>query len=187
MEKKSHERLDRYINERRLELRLKLNQVADLAGISVPTLTALRKGTNIPTEDTKHGVERALQWTPGSIDRILAGGEPGRSMTGVGGGPATSEARIQGHATSAEDESALDRTIEALARALGVTPDEVRERMGIEPFERDERSTKSGNAGAASEDYSRLDRKYEKWKRDPGPNGRLLRIVLDHLGDQQAG
>lgn len=55
---------------------MRLHHIAGAAGISVPTLTALRKGTNVPTEDTKRGVENALRWEPGSIDDILAGGEP---------------------------------------------------------------------------------------------------------------
>lgn len=82
MKEKPHERLDRLMNDRRLQLpktegkTVKWFQVAERAGITVTTLTALRKGQNEATEDTKRGVESALSWQPGSIDAILDGGEP---------------------------------------------------------------------------------------------------------------
>jgi len=183
VEKKSHERLDRYINERRLELGpIRLQEVARLAGISVPTLTALRKGTNVPTEDTKHGVERALQWAPGSIDRILAGGEPAIATHAEVSNQLRLTHGVHAHVTPAGEDTALDRTIEALARMLKVTPDEVRERMGI-----DERSTESDESEGQSEDYSRYDRRYERLKRDPGPEGQALRTILESLSDRKTG
>lgn len=79
---KPHERLDRFMNDRRLQLpkiggkTVKWFQVAERAGITVTTLTALRKGQNVPTEDTKRGIEDALLWAAGSIDAIMDGGEP---------------------------------------------------------------------------------------------------------------
>lgn len=76
VKEKSHERLGRLMNERRLDLTLKWQQIAQRAGITVTTLGAVRKGRNAPTADTKHGLERALQWASGSVDAILAGGDP---------------------------------------------------------------------------------------------------------------
>lgn len=69
-------RLDALMNERRLELGLRWGTVAELADISVQTLGAVRKGSNPPSDLTKRGIEKALQWETGSINHILAGGEP---------------------------------------------------------------------------------------------------------------
>lgn len=69
------------MNDRRLQLpkvggkTVKWFQIAERAGITVTTLNALRKGQNVPTEDTKRGVENALEWAHGSIDSILSGGQ----------------------------------------------------------------------------------------------------------------
>lgn len=69
-------RLDRIMNVRRLDLDLDWKDVADAAGIAIQTLDAVRKGKNRPTERTQRRIERALQWAPGSIDAVLAGGDP---------------------------------------------------------------------------------------------------------------
>lgn len=64
------------IEDRRGELGLSLREVAQLAGITAETLRAVRKGANDPSPLTKRGIERALEWTSGSVDAVLAGREP---------------------------------------------------------------------------------------------------------------
>ena len=76
MTENPYERLDRLMNDRRLELDMSWTEVIERSGIKGPTLNALRKGTNVPTDKTKRGVERALEWRPGSIDKVLAGEGP---------------------------------------------------------------------------------------------------------------
>lgn len=71
-----HERLADAIEDRRGELGLSLREVAQLAKITGETLRAVRKGANDPSALTKRGIERALQWAPGSVDSVLAGGRP---------------------------------------------------------------------------------------------------------------
>ena len=111
---KPHERLGQLMNDRRLQLpkiggkTVKWFQVAERAGITVTTLTALRKGQNVPTEDTKRGIEDALLWAPGSVDAILAGGDPT---------PATPSARISQVRLTAPAPPAADTEDERLQRA----------------------------------------------------------------------
>jgi transcriptional regulator with XRE-family HTH domain len=131
---KPHERLDRFMNDRRLQLpkiggkTVKWFQVAERAGITVTTLTALRKGQNVPTEDTKRGVEHALAWEPGSVDAILDGGDPTVREKRV----------VLGTATT---------TGEARAVAVGtVTTEEDRLRRIEELFEQSERAAAEGRA-----------------------------------------
>lgn len=72
---KAEQRLEQAMNERRLDLGMRWNEVARRAGVSTETLFRFRKG--LRTEDTTHAVERALQWRRGSVDAILTGGKPG--------------------------------------------------------------------------------------------------------------
>jgi hypothetical protein len=64
------------MDERRGELGLLWDEVAERAGVSAETL---RRATDAPGRmrtTTKKGVERALHWKRGSIDSIASGGEP---------------------------------------------------------------------------------------------------------------
>lgn len=70
-----HEHLARLMDHRRLELGMKWDEVATAAGIKPPTLRAIRNGTNSPSPLTRRGLERALNWEPGSIEAILDGGD----------------------------------------------------------------------------------------------------------------
>lgn len=94
----SPHRLDQEMNARRLELGkngMSWREVAAAANISYETLRAVRQGLNEPTEQTKRGLETALQWAPGSIDSILAGGEPAPlpEPSGDGRGPSPDDPR----------------------------------------------------------------------------------------------
>lgn len=61
---------------RRAELRIKWQDVARRADISIATLGRVRRDEGDLTTDTKYGLEEALRWTRGSIDAVLAGGAP---------------------------------------------------------------------------------------------------------------
>lgn len=69
-------RLDEHMDARRLDLRMTWREVADAASISPETIRAVRRGDNVPGDITRRGLEDALRWEPGSINRILAGGDP---------------------------------------------------------------------------------------------------------------
>lgn len=68
--------LGRYMEDRRLELGLLWEQVAELTGLSTQGLRDVREKSGRPRPLTKQAIEKALHWEPGSIDLILAGGEP---------------------------------------------------------------------------------------------------------------
>lgn len=71
-----HERLDRAMNQRRLELHMNWREVARGAGISYEALRAIRRGDSRPTELTARGIDAALQWAPGSVLKVLKDGAP---------------------------------------------------------------------------------------------------------------
>jgi transcriptional regulator with XRE-family HTH domain len=76
-----HERLNVAMEERRLELGLSWKQVAGAADISEATLRAIRNGANEPSALTARGIERALGWAAGGVERVLNGGRPGIAHT----------------------------------------------------------------------------------------------------------
>jgi transcriptional regulator with XRE-family HTH domain len=71
-----HERLDRLMTARSLELRKRWVKIAKEAGVSVAALGAIRRGEYRPSPHTARGIEDALQWAHGSVDTIYAGGDP---------------------------------------------------------------------------------------------------------------
>lgn len=64
------------MNERRQALGMTWAVVARDADITVETLRAIRRGKNDPSDLTKRGLDRALQWQPGSMQNVLNGGSP---------------------------------------------------------------------------------------------------------------
>jgi hypothetical protein len=72
----TRELLDVCMDERRRQLRLTWDQVATLAKIHRETLRQIRRRNSELRPLTKAGLEIALQWQPGSVDRILAGRGP---------------------------------------------------------------------------------------------------------------
>lgn len=70
-----HQRLDRLMAKRRLELRIRWATIAEEADISVSTLGAIRRGDNPPSEDSARGLDHALELMPGNIMRIYKGSE----------------------------------------------------------------------------------------------------------------
>ena len=71
-----NDRLDRAMEERRLDLDLSWNDVASEAKLSPATLRAIRRGNSQPEPLTKRRIEKVLRWASGSIDAIYASGEP---------------------------------------------------------------------------------------------------------------
>lgn len=64
------------MDARRTELSLSWREVATAADITAETLRAIRRGSNHPSALTQRGIERALQWTAGSLATVLNGGQP---------------------------------------------------------------------------------------------------------------
>lgn len=65
------------IKQRRLALGLKQSDAAQLAGVTVRTYGRIERSEAAGLSSlTAAGIERALQWTPGSLDAIKNGGEP---------------------------------------------------------------------------------------------------------------
>lgn len=69
-------RLGQRVRERRMELGLSSPVAADRAGINRDTWRNLEAGTRAIRDYNHRPIERALNWQAGSIDAILAGGEP---------------------------------------------------------------------------------------------------------------
>ena len=72
----SRRRLSDLMEQRRLELGLRWKQVAEAGGISYESIRAIRSGTADMRSLTRHGIETGLRWEAGSVERILAGGDP---------------------------------------------------------------------------------------------------------------
>lgn len=75
-DKAARARLAKLMDERRDQLGLYWNEVAQLADITKEGLRSVRFETRALRPATKRGIERALQWKVGTVDRILAGGDP---------------------------------------------------------------------------------------------------------------
>lgn len=71
-----HERLDAAMDERRLDLNMTWQDVAQEASVSAAALRAMRTGVNTPSPLTRRRLEDALRWQRGSIEAILEGGSP---------------------------------------------------------------------------------------------------------------
>lgn len=69
-------RLANLMEKRRLELDLTWDQVAARGGVSLRALATARKEDREIRALTRTNIERGLDWELGSIERILAGGDP---------------------------------------------------------------------------------------------------------------
>ena len=72
----NRERLAEFMEERRSELRLRWQDVADAGGISIRALQAVRHGTSEIRPLTRAGIEAGLQWAHGSLQMIEEGRDP---------------------------------------------------------------------------------------------------------------
>lgn len=76
MTEPNRERLGQAIEARRKTMGLSLSAAARLAGIDRATWTGSERGTRQTEAYNFAGIERALRWAPGSVERTLAGGAP---------------------------------------------------------------------------------------------------------------
>lgn len=76
VEEEPRDRLARHVRERRIQLRLSARAASAKAGVDRATWASMEKGTRRTAEYQYTGIEYALDWTLGSIDAILDGGEP---------------------------------------------------------------------------------------------------------------
>lgn len=65
-----------WIESRRVELGMTLDEVATAAGLTTEGIRLITNGTRTPRPLTQGKLERGLQWRPGSIAAILAGDAP---------------------------------------------------------------------------------------------------------------
>jgi hypothetical protein len=66
-------RLAVLMDERRLELGMRWQEVADAGSVSLRALNNARTGDREIRPLTRHGIEKGLKWAPGSIERFLSG------------------------------------------------------------------------------------------------------------------
>lgn len=67
------QRLAALMDDRRLQLGMRWQQVADIGGISLRALNNARTGDREIRPLTRRGIEKGLQWAPGFIERFLSG------------------------------------------------------------------------------------------------------------------
>jgi DNA-binding Xre family transcriptional regulator len=68
--------LRQHIEERADELGMNLDDLAEASGLHPETIRRVRKGRARIAVSTRRALEKALEWQPGSINAILAGGQP---------------------------------------------------------------------------------------------------------------
>src|SRR5690242_14695781 len=98
------------MEDRRLELDMDWQEVAELVGISRQALLDIRNGTT-PRPKTARGIDRALQWRPGSVQKYLQDKTPPVIEAAV-----HQPEQNQQRATEHEE---MVNTIEAYLRLLG--------------------------------------------------------------------
>lgn len=133
-----HERLDKAMNARRLELRMTWREVSLSAEISYEALRAIRKGDYRPTELTARALDAALQWVPGSMYAVLDGGEPvtteeQAATERTAGEHADSRAAAR-EADARQSAPTLDQELELAGRLMAA---QVRE-LGLSPADAEE-------------------------------------------------
>lgn len=69
-------RLGVLVRQRRTELGLSQSGAADLADVDRATWASLESGARNVRAYNRPGIERAMRWLPGSVERVLAGDEP---------------------------------------------------------------------------------------------------------------
>lgn len=106
IESDQRQRLAAVMEDRRLELRLTWQQVAERGDISLRALSSARAGSGDIRPLTRRGIDKGLQWVEGrGVDAILAGHDPQ---------PAIPEPTLPVAANT--------------ARALGIDPDDPNDR-----------------------------------------------------------
>lgn len=77
-EERDRIRLGKLVRQRRTELDLNQDQIAELGGPSPDTVVRFERGKigSKPQPRTLEGLDTALRWRPGSSKRVLEGGDP---------------------------------------------------------------------------------------------------------------
>lgn len=119
-------RLSDALNKRRTALRLQWQEVTDRANMSTAHLRNVRTGKASLSDLAKAELEEALQWAPGSIDRILEGGDPveARAVTGSVSLSGTAHLRTEAELPPWLSPEAMRVLLHEIARRL--PPDEIR-------------------------------------------------------------
>jgi Helix-turn-helix domain len=73
---RNRQRLGLFVVARRKELGLSIREAARRAGVMRPTWTGLEEGSRRTADYNFAAMERTLSWGPGSIEAVLAGGDP---------------------------------------------------------------------------------------------------------------
>ena len=115
-----YQRLGDQVRDRRNAIGLKQHQAAERAGISLPVWGVVERAERTRyRKSTFRAVERALGWASGSVEAILAGGEPTLLETsGAVLQPATSSAQGEVSAPVEARVSALEVEVAAIRRIL---------------------------------------------------------------------
>lgn len=72
------QQLDEWMDRRRLQIRRTWTQVAKDAGMGIANLNKIRRGVIGISWNAADGIERALSWIPGDIERAITTGEEPR-------------------------------------------------------------------------------------------------------------
>ncbi|TMS00110.1 hypothetical protein [Nonomuraea basaltis] len=116
-------RLAELMNQRRVALRLQWNDVAEQAGISTAHLRKFRSGEAGVSDLVRARLEEALQWASGSIESVLAGGDP-TEMTSVTAPGGAGVIRVTAGAGEVQAADGLEAALRELSRRL--SPERVR-------------------------------------------------------------
>ena len=108
MDRRSLERLGHHIVSRRVALGYRnRTDLADSLQFTVRTLADIEHGVRKASPGTYAMLENKLAWTPGSIDTILAGGEPTETVVELR--RPTPNARPEGYALRPTNPNALSQ------------------------------------------------------------------------------
>jgi hypothetical protein len=123
MDRHALERLGHYIVSRRLALGYRnRTDLANSLQFTVRTLADIEHGVRKASPGTYAMLENKLGWAPGSIDTILAGGEPSELLKLRRGAPD----RLSHAATDALSRASTEELLLELRRRI-ITPREARE------------------------------------------------------------
>lgn len=131
-------RLGAAMDQRRIELRLRWTQVAERAGMSIGHLSRIRKDEAPPSPLAAANIETALEWAPGTVDRILSAtedaGQQPRDAPDKPTGPDLADIKNPSH-----DETAMMQILTALKEEIRQLKEQVQDL-------RDERDRQGGPA-----------------------------------------
>jgi hypothetical protein len=123
MDRRALERLGHYIVSRRVALGFRnRTDLANSLQFTVRTLADIEHGVRKASPGTYAMLENKLSWAPGSIDTILAGGEPNELVVKLRGG---APGRLS-HAADALSRASTEELLLELRRRI-ITPREARE------------------------------------------------------------